>query len=187
MTMDMINVLWIDDECRNESGSLTIMGKEFVEYAYEQGIEIFAYSTYKDGLKAIKETPHKWIAVILDIREQRATDGNAADGYLSMRDKIRDFRKDFGQEEPYIFTLSGEKIYHETNSAIPKEPYCRKRVYDKNLGDYKLLFDDIRKIENISTLYRLTKEYKKVLNCSRNLGEASVERMINLLFKIQKV
>lgn len=182
--MDMINVLWIDDECRNESGSLTIMGKQFVEYAYELGIEIFAYSTYKDGLKAIKETPHKWIAVILDIREQRATDGGMADGYMSMRDKIRDLHKDLGQEEPYIFTLSGEKRFHEKDSAIPHETYCRKRVYDKNLGDYKLLFEDIHKIENISTLYRLTKEYGEVLNRSSVLGGASVERLINLMWLI---
>ena len=154
----MIKVLWIDDECKDIYGELSVMGREFIEYAYEQGIEITPMSTYKEGLTTIEACPLEWCAIILDIREQKATTGNAVDGYQNAYDWLRDFHIKHHQEEPYIFTLSGEKRYHEEDSLIRKELYCSKRVYDKSGEDYKSLFDDIHKIENISDLYKLHKE-----------------------------
>ena len=53
----MIKVLWIDDECKDIYGEPSVMGREFIEYAYEQGIEITPVSAYKDGLTAIESRP----------------------------------------------------------------------------------------------------------------------------------
>ncbi len=180
----MIKVLWIDDECMDVSGHLSALGREFVEYAYEQGIEITPVSTYKDGINAIEARPLEWCAVILDIREQKATMGNAVDGYQNTYDWLRDFHNERHQLEPYIFTLSGEKRYHYEDSLIRKESYCSKRVYDKNNGDYKILFDDIRKIESISDLYKLHKEYKDLLYISRLLGEKADNRLLEIMYSI---
>lgn len=180
----MIKVLWIDDECENMSGELSIMGREFIEYAYEQGIEIKPISTYKDGLAAIKAHPLEWCAIILDIREQKATTGNAVDGYQYAYDWLRDFHNEHHQLEPYIFTLSGEKRYHDKDSLIRKESYCSKRVYDKNSGDYKILFDDIRKIKNVSDLYKLHNEYADLLCISKLLGENADNRLLEIMYPI---
>lgn len=48
----MIEVLWIDDECKNQD-VLTPMGREIIELAYEYGIKITPMLTYKEGIDAI--------------------------------------------------------------------------------------------------------------------------------------
>lgn len=53
----MIEVLWIDDECKINSDKLSPMGQEFIESAYEEGIKITPMLTYKDGIDAIKNNP----------------------------------------------------------------------------------------------------------------------------------
>ena len=180
----MIKVLWIDDECKDIYGNLSPKGRGFIEYANDKGIEITPVSTYEEGLSAIKERPLEWCAVILDIREQRATVGNAADGYQRAYDWLRDFHNERHQQEPYIFTLSGEKRYHDEDALIRKESYCSKRVYDKNLENYKILFDDIRKIEGISDLYKLQDEYKDLLRISSLLGEKADKRLLEIMYLI---
>lgn len=180
----MIKVLWIDDECRDEFGELTEKGLTFVEYAYDKEIDITAVTTYVEGIKLIKSQPLGWCAVILDIREQRATEGNAADGYLNARREIERFQAERHQKEPYIFTLSGEKRYHELDSLIPKEGHCSKRVYDKNHANYKILFDDIRKIRELSELYKLQEEYAELLNIASKLGEEADSRLFSIMYPI---
>ena len=180
----MIKVLWIDDECKDMYGELSVMGREFIEYAYEQGIEITPISAYKDGLTAIESRPLEWCAVILDIREQKATTGSAVDGYQNAYDWLRDFHNKRNQLEPYVFTLSGEKRYHDKDSLIRKESYCSKRVYDKNSGDYKILFEDIRKIEKISDLYKLQKGYTNLLCIANLLGKNAYNRLLEIIYPI---
>lgn len=184
--MDKIKVLWIDDECMDAYGKLTFMGKQFTGYAYEQGIDIIPMSSYAEGMRAIENNPSEWCAVILDIREQRATDGNAADGYTDMYYWLQEFHIKHGQEEPYIFTLSGEKQYQGKDTTIRKERYSSKKVYDKNKGDYLTLFEDIRKIENVSTLYQIQCKYKDALEASASLGKEARERLIKIIWQIQK-
>lgn len=180
----MIKVLWIDDECKDIYGELSIMGREFIEYAYEQEIEITPISAYKDGLTAIESRPLEWCAVILDIREQKATTGSAVDGYQNAYDWLRDFHNKRNQLEPYVFTLSGEKRYHDKDSLIRKETYCSKRVYDKNCGDYKILFEDIRKIEKVSDLYKLQNEYTNLLCIANLLGGNADNRLLEIMYPI---
>ena len=180
----MIKVLWIDDECKDNHDNLSEMGREFIEYAYEQGIEITPISTYEEGITAIESSPLEWSAVILDIREQKATTGNAVDGYQNAYDWLHAFHIERHQQEPYVFTLSGEKRYQEQDSLIRNESYCSKRVYDKNRGDYKILFDDIRRIKNISSLFKLHEEYFDVLNISKSLGGNAKDRLLEIMYPI---
>lgn len=180
----MIKVLWIDDECKDSNDRLTPMGRQFIESACDEDIEITAITTYKEGLDAIVNNPLKWCAVILDIREQNATKGDAVDGYLDIVRELEIHQRIHNLKEPYIFTLSGEKQYHEQNALAYKRDYCSKRVYDKNGEDYKILFKDIRKIENVSELYKLRAEYKDVIDASRTLGEGGDDRLVEIMYHI---
>lgn len=180
----MIKVLWIDDECKDSDGGFTPMGREFIESACDEDIEITAITTYKEGLEAIENNPLKWCAVILDIREQNATNGDAADGYLDILRELEVYQRLHNQKEPYIFTLSGEKQYQRQDSLAYKRDYCSKRVYDKNGEDYKILFNDIRRIKNVSELYKLRTEYKDVIDASRTLGEGGDDRLVEIMYHI---
>lgn len=180
----MIEVLWIDDECMTNSGKLSPMGEEFVNYAFEQNIKITPMQTYKDGVGAIRNNPHKWCAVILDIHNQKATSGKASDDFDATRDEIKSIQALNHQEEPYIFILSGNKLYHGEHSTIRKPDYCSKSIYDKNGENYKQLFEDILKIQNISKLYTCQEQYKDVLTIAKNFcGNETWQRLLMVLYK----
>lgn len=181
----MIEVLWIDDECITNSGKLSPMGEEFVNYAYEQKINITPIQTYKEGVDAIRNNPHKWCAVILDIHNQKATSGKGSDDFDEARDEIKRIQTLNHQKEPYIFILSGNKLYHGDHSTIRKPNYCSKNIYDKNGENYKQLFEDILKIQSVSKLYTCKEQYKEVLTIANELcGEQTWKRLLRVLYEI---
>lgn len=181
----MIEVLWIDDECMTNLGKLSPMGEEFVNYAYEQKIKITPMQTYKDGVGAIRNNPHKWCAVILDIHNQKATSGKASDDFDAARDEIKSIQALNHQKEPYIFILSGNKLYHGEHSTIRKPDYCSKSIYDKNGENYKQMFENILKIQSVSKLYTCQEQYKDVLTIANDFcGEGTWQRLLNALYEI---
>ena len=179
----MIEVLWIDDECKNQDG-LTDMGKGFVDLAYVYGIKITPMLTYKEGIDTIKKSPLRWSAVILDIHNQKATTGKASDDFDDAREQIIRFQAQHNQGEPFIFVLSGNKQYQTESSTIKKPDYCQKNIYDKNGEDYKLLFNDIIKIQDISRLYNCKEEYKDVLDVAKHISDETWESLLMLLYNV---
>ena len=179
----MIEALWIDDECKNQDG-LTDMGKGFVDLAYVYGIKITPMLTYKEGIDTIKKSPLRWSAVILDIHNQKATTGKASDDFDDAREQIIRFQAQHNQGEPFIFVLSGNKQYQTESSTIKKPDYCQKNIYDKNGEDYKLLFNDIIKIQDISRLYNCKEEYKDVLDVAKHISDETWESLLMLLYNV---
>lgn len=181
----MIEVLWIDDECMNSSGELSDLGISVVNTAYDNGIKITSMLTYKEGINAIRNHPLKWCAVILDIRNDKATTEKASDDFDAARDEIKGIQILNHQREPYIFILSGDEQYHGDHSTIRKPDYCSKSIYAKSNGDYELLFEDILKIQSVSKLYTCQEQYKDVLTIANDFcGEGTWQRLLNALYKI---
>ncbi len=181
----MIEVLWIDDECMNSSGELSGLGTSIVNTAYDKGINITPMLTYKEGINAIRNHPLKWCAVILDIRNDKATTEKASDDFDAARDEIKGIQILNHQREPYIFILSGCEQYHGDHSTIRKPDYCSKSIYAKNDGDYELLFEDILKIQSVSKLYTCQEQYKDVLTIANDLcGEETGQKLLKVLYEI---
>lgn len=181
----MIEVLWIDDECMNSSGERSRLGISIVNMAYGKGINITPMLTYKEGINAIRNHPLKWCAVILDIRNDKATTEKASDDFDAARDEIKSIQILNHQREPYIFILSGDEQYHGDHSTIRKPDYCSKSIYAKNSGDYELLFEDILKIQSVSKLYTCQEQYKDVLTIANDsCGEGTWQKLLNALYKI---
>lgn len=181
----MIEVLWIDDECMNSSGERFGSGISIVNMAYDKGINITPMLTYKEGINAIRNHPLKWCAVILDIRNDKATTEKASDDFDAARDEIKGIQILNHQREPYIFILSGDEQYHGDHSTIRKPDYCSKSIYAKHSGDYELLFEDILKIQSVSKLYTCQEQYKDVLTIANDFcGEETWQRLLNALYKI---
>ncbi len=184
----MIKVLWIDDECMDATGALTPIGSQFIELAYHQGIEITPIAGYEEGMEAIEAKPFEWSAVILDIREQHTSEDNATTGYNNAILHLVAFQARFRQKEPYIFTLSGDRQYHDDQEAvmhIHEWPHCSKRVYDKTEEDYRLLLNDIRKIESVSELYQFQHKYNDILSTTHEvLGKEAYERLLDIMWHI---
>lgn len=183
----MIEVLWIDDECKTSSGELSPLGSEVLESAYNEGIEITPMLTYKEGIDAIKSNPKRWCAVILDIRNDKATTRKESDDFDRARMEIEVIHYANGQKEPYVFVLSGNPQYKGEGCTISKPDYASKAVYEKCSADYKILFDDILKIQGVSELYQWQCQYSDVLENARDLcNNDTLSRMLELLYAVTK-
>lgn len=175
----MIEVMWIDDEYKK-------IGDSFIGLAEMNGINITPFDTYAKGVMALEREPKKWIAVILDIREQAAKRGTATDNFHMAREKIKEFQLLNHQKEPYVFVLTGEANYLDSD-AFPKTNYASKRVYSKGLEDYKILFDDIKKIEEVSLLNQITHDYHDVLSTATDYFKVDNDTFKRLFLVIQEI
>ena len=123
--------------------------------------------------------------MILDIRNAKSTTEKASDDFDEAREEIVRIQAQNNQKEPFIFVLSGEKQYQTDNSTIRKPQYCSKAIYDKNGDDFKLLFDDILKIQNVSKLYTCQEQYKDVLSIAKErCGEETWKKLLTVLYDI---
>ena len=180
----MIEVLWIDDECKDSSGKLTATALNIINMAFERDIKITPVLTYKEGIDMIDNNHLQWCAVILDIHNQKATRGMPSDDYDEAREQIIRIQTKYGQQEPYIFVLSGNENYKEY-PTIRRPNYCQKNIYDKSGQDYELLFSDIVKIQSLSKLYACQEEYRDVLTIAKNFcGEETWRRLLKVLHEI---
>lgn len=164
----MINVLWVDDRCKDNGAKLY---NEMSDLAADYDIKITAYQNYGEALDELASAPKKWNAIILDICDDRATKGGLADGFNNAIEQILKFQTKNNQEEPYIFVFSGSDLFatEEQQMAIRKRDYA-KRVYRKgSIEDTEQMFNDIKKICEVSNLYQLQQEYQDVLIAVKEL------------------
>lgn len=175
----MIEVMWIDDEWEDK-------GSPFIMSAENEGINIAPFDTYAKGLMALEKEPKKWVAVILDIREQAAEQGTATDNFHMAREKIKEFQLLNHQQEPYVFVLTGEANYLDSD-AFPKTNYASKRVYSKGLEDCKMLFDDIKRIAELSLLNQITHDYHDVLSAATDYYKVDNDTFKRLFLLIQEI
>jgi len=162
----MINAIWVDDLIKNPDGTQTDLCKSIVNSAYDEGIDITPFATYDEAYNEMKKYPSKWIAIILDVRNDHAIAGSENQDYLSMRRKVEDFRKEQGNSvEPFIFVFSADPVTISASKRyfIKDADIQSKEVYIKP-NDTNVLFDDIKAAANLSTVYATYKKYEDIMN-----------------------
>ena len=130
------------DECLDDSGHLTHLGESICDAAYRRGININAFRDYEAAKAELQRFPYKYMAIILDICDETAIDGNTHDSFLKMGRFLQTHRALYNQQEPYVFNLSGVEKYWADDQMILKEEYTTKKVYEKP-DDINLLMQDI--------------------------------------------
>lgn len=182
----MINVIWVDDLILNQDGTQTDLCKSIVNSAYDEGIDITPFATYNEAYNEMEKYPSKWIAIILDVRNDHAIAGSENQDYLSMRRRIEQFRKEHGNSvEPFIFvfsadsvTISDAKRYFIKDASIQS-----KEVYTKP-DDVNVLFEDIKAAANLSTSYATYTKYEDIIDAIVEMGWSIEDQ--NLVFNLIK-
>lgn len=185
----MINVLWVDDLILNKDGSYTDLCNSFINNAFDEGIAIKPYATYDEAYKELQRFPSKWLAIILDVRNDNAETGSENHDYQVMRKKIEAFRTaSNNSKEPYIFVFSADKTISDPQKYFIKDTELQsKEVYKKPL-DINLLIEDIKKIEKLSESYSIYKDYEGIMKAMEELGwsEESQSTVFNLIKLIER-
>lgn len=176
----MINVIWVDDLIINPDGSQTDLCKSIVNSAYDEGIDITPFATYDEAYCEMEKFPSKWIAVILDVRNDRAAEGDENQGYLEMRRRIESFRKEHSSSvEPYIFVFSADPVtIKDAKRYFIKDAETQtKEVYIKP-QDTNALLEDIKNVAAQSKNYAAFKKHEIVLDAMSKLEWDSTAQSI---------
>ncbi|MCQ2256878.1 MAG: hypothetical protein MJZ41_02660 [Bacteroidaceae bacterium] len=182
----MINVLWVDDLIINPDGTETDFCKSFVNSAYDEGIDITPFATYNEAYSEIEKNPSKWIAIILDVRNDQAIEGNENQDYLSMRRRIEYFRREHNNRvEPFIFVFSADPvtISDAKRYFIKDADIQSKEVYNKP-DDVNVLFKDIKEAAKQSTIYATYKKYENIFNAMEEMEWSKEDQ--NIVFSLIK-
>ncbi len=172
----MIQVIWIDDNSLDAFGIPTTMATMVMDEAYDYDIEIYPFATYKEGIEALQKEPSRWNAIILDVRDERATKDDEVEGFHWAQQEIHKFRTEQRREEPYLFVFSGvDQFVSNGGSLIGKRDYARKRVYAKP-SEVQWMFEDIKKIVDVSEFYQIRQNYKDAFDAISNLNWSAEER-----------
>lgn len=180
----MINVIWVDDLILNPDGSQTDLCNSIVNSAYDEGIDITPFATYDEAYNAIETNPSKWIAIILDVRNDKASEGSENRDFLKMREKIKSFRMEHGNSvEPFIFVFSADAVtISDAKKYFIKDTELQsKEVYIKP-NDTNVLFKDIIKIAEWSPVYTTYKKHEDIMNEMKNFGWSDEKQ--NVVFSI---
>lgn len=128
------NVLWIDDQWDDkEKGNYP-----FILNAKTKGIDIEAYKTSKEGMKAFEASLYKWDGIILDAKCFRESEYEVPDtkGMYNSIYRIKELTlKRF--VPMYIYTGQADLLSdkHFINSLEGKKPYIKGTDNDKLLAD----------------------------------------------------
>lgn len=184
----MINVIWVDDLILNPDGSHTDMCDSIINIAYDEGIDITPFSTYEEAYHEIEKSPTRWISVILDVRNDKADNGNENQDYLNIRKKIESFRENHGNSvTPFIFVFSADPVtISDAQRYFRKDADIQtKEVYSKP-NDISILLEDIKKTANISPYYETYRKHEKVINSMNKLGwnQEDKNRVFDLIHTI---
>lgn len=159
----MVKILWVDDEALDENGVISDKGKSFRDGAGYEDIEVNAFGHYDDALNELEIHPTQYTAIVLDVENDMAAEGDKKDGFMEALRKIDSFHGQRNQKEPYVFVFTGHDKYVRGDSkAFVKQDYASKNVYLKG-SDREVLFSDIRKVADNSRLYQVFKNYEDVL------------------------
>lgn len=184
--MKKINILWVDDESLDLNGEPTDKGQSFMEAAYEEDIEVTPFARYKDAINELILHPTEYTAIVLDVEDDRAEDGDKKDSFMEALSAIATFHGKRDQEEPYVFVYTGHNKYESGDAKVMvKQKYASKNVYVK-ARDEESLFEDINAVAGHSRLYQVFRKYDDVLKAAQHrIDQENLDNLKEMIFRIE--
>lgn len=182
----MVKILWVDDESRDVNGDLTSKGESFISDAGWEDIEVNAFNHYYDALHELELHPTLYTAIVLDVEDDRASDGDKKDGFMEAMRSIDSFHGKHSQKEPYLFVFTGHDKYTSGDSKVMIKPdYASKNVYLKG-SDREILFEDIKEVAKKSRLYQVRSKYNDVLKAAQHqFDQENLDNLEKVIFRIE--
>ena len=166
-----LNVLWVDD----------MPTDEFMNEAYEYGLDITSATCVEEGIKCLKDKNISWDAIILDAnckitddeQEQPSLDAlqDAMEKLLTMRTTIPWF----------VYTGGDYEGFDYLSRMIFKRDYDDKRYYEKPKQRYEL-FDIIKKAASKQEFFSLKQKYQREFYAASLIDGATQELIKGLTY-----
>jgi hypothetical protein len=173
--MNRYEILWIDDQFEEQEA--------FLEYAYQNGIDISPYKTSKSGMEELKHKLFKYDGVILDAKVFNESEDEVAK-LTGLTNSIYAIKQLADKRiTPYfIFTGQPDVIDNATFSELVGEVH----VYKKTIDNAKLIAD-IKSMADQQNVTQIKHKYQKVFEACTDqyIGDYATQDLLDILSNIE--
>lgn len=173
--MNIYEILWIDDQIEEQEA--------FLEYAYQNGIDISPFKTSKSGIEELKNKLFKYDAVILDAKVFNESEDEVAK-LTGLTNSIYAIKQLADKRiVPYfIFTGQPDVIDNATFSELVGDVH----VYKKTIDNAKLMAD-IKSMADQQNLTQIKHKYQKVFEACTDqyIGDYAAQDLLAVLSDLE--
>ena len=146
-----LNVLWVDDEPT----------EEFMDEAYENGLEITSVRCVNNGMDALRDTSKSWDAIILDANCKITEDEQEQPTLKALKKAMEDLLHQRTSIPWFVYTGGDYEGVEHLEYIIKEREYDDRLFYEKPKQRYEL-YDKIKKAVANSKIYAIKQKYAPV-------------------------
>lgn len=148
-----LNVLWVDD----------MPTEDFMNEAYEHGIEITPATSLNKGLCLLKDKSMVWDAIILDANSKLTDDEQEQPSLKALKEAINQLVHMRTEIPWFVYTGGDYEGVEHLEYMIKERSYDDRLFYEKPKQRYEL-FENIKKAVDNSHAYLVRQKYAPVCN-----------------------
>lgn len=146
-----LNILWVDD----------MPTEEFMDEAYENGLEITPATCVNSGLDALKDTSKSWDAIILDANCKITEDEQEQPTLKALKKAMEDLLHQRTSIPWFVYTGGDYEGVEHLEYIIKEREYDNRLFYEKPKQRYEL-YDKIKDVVANSKIYTIKQKYAPV-------------------------
>ncbi|MBQ7419902.1 MAG: hypothetical protein IJV17_04070 [Prevotella sp.] len=152
-----LNVLWVDDQPK----------EDFMNEAYENGLEITPVKCVNSGMGSLKDKSKAWDAIILDANCKITDDQQEQPSLKALQNAIGELLQLRTNIPWFVYTGGDYEGVEHLEYMIKERSYDDRLYYEKPRQRYEL-FENIKKAVQDNDSYRIRQEYISVCNFYKN-------------------
>lgn len=146
-----LNVLWVDDQPKDE----------FLNEAFEYGLDITVTTCVNDGIVALKDTSKSWDAIILDANCKITGDEQEQPTLKALQKAIKELLRQRTSLPWFVYTGGDYEGVEHLEFMIHKRDYDDRLYYEKPKHRYEL-YENIKKAVSKSEVFAVKQKYSSV-------------------------
>jgi hypothetical protein len=166
-----LNVLWVDD----------MPTEEFMDEAYEYGLDITSATSVNKGLSLLKDESFAWDAIILDANCKLTDDEQEQPSLMSLKEALSQLVHMRTEVPWFVYTGGDYEGVGHLEFMIKDRPYDDRLYYEKPKQRYDL-YDNIKKVASKKTLYVLRQRYQREFDAATLIEGATQELVKGLTY-----
>lgn len=148
-----LNILWVDD----------IPNEEFMNEAYEYGLDIVSVKSVQSGLKFLNDKTKMWDAIILDANCKLTDDEQEQPSLKALQEAIHQLVHMRTDILWFVYTGGDYEGVEHLEYMIKKRPYDDRLYYEKPKQRYEL-FENIKKATAQKDAIIVKQKYAEICN-----------------------
>lgn len=148
-----LNILWVDD----------MPTEDFMNEAYDYGLDLKAVKCVDSGIKALKEKSNQWDAIILDANCKITEEEQEQPSLMALKKAVNELVHMRTEIPWFVYTGGDYEGVEHLKYIIKEREYDDRLFYEKPKQRYEL-YDKIKEVVADKDVFAIKEKYADVCN-----------------------